>query len=124
MSISLGQCPAGLAEALLASPYLAVAVIDREMNIVWHNRTYARELGWAGQSLAGRKCYEAARDTARHANCPLDVSLREGKHTRGLYDVGERNVVFLTIPLPGGSAAKVFTFVPKEAGGEVQSTPI
>ena len=124
MSASLGPCPFGLAEAILASPYLAVAVIDREMNIVWHNPTYARELGWAGRPLTGRRCYTAAGDTARHANCPAAASLQEGKYTRGLYDLGEKNAVFLTIPLPGGLAAKVFTCVPKEAGGAIESSAV
>jgi len=112
-----------LGQAVLDSPVLSIMVVDREMHIVWHNRSYARDMGAAGSDLRGRKCYEVASDVKVHKGCPTQSTLREGSHTRGLYDFGEKNAVILTIPLGGGLAAKVHTFVPKDAGHDPEMFP-
>ncbi|MGE5527750.1 MAG: hypothetical protein ACM3X6_01225 [Patescibacteria group bacterium] len=111
---------AALGQQLVESPALSIMIVDREMNIVWHNASYARDMG-GGPDLVGMKCYAAASDVRRHAGCPTRASLFKGKTTRGLYDFGARNALVITMPLPHELAAKIHVFLPKEAGNSPET---
>ena len=119
MRNDLEKLLSSLGGTLLESPVLSVMIVDQEMNIVWHNESYARDMG-AGPDITGRKCYEVTSDVKVHRGCPTQLSLREGKFTRGLYDLGQRNAMVITIPLPGGLAAKVHAFLPKDTTQEAE----
>ncbi len=107
-----------LGKALLESPFLAVMIVDQDLNIIWHNEAYARDLGV--ENCVGQKCYEVTSSDKAHAGCPTQITLKKGNYTRAFYDFGETNGLFFTIPLPDGLAAKVHTFLPKEATGEIK----
>lgn len=103
-----------LGSELVHSPFLSVIIVNRQYRVLWSNQRFADEMN-GGQSVAGRRCFEALGSDKAHKDCPLQKSLREGKRMKGFLDFGDRNFLFLTIPLDEDHAAKVHIFLPKEA---------
>ena len=119
MDIDTGTLVARLKDSLLDSPHLAVMILARNMDIVWHNRRFGEE--FAGQEpIVGKKCFRVTGSDKPHQGCPLRASSERGKHTKGCFDFGDRNFFFVTIPLGDGYAAKVHTYLPKQADGTVE----
>ena len=106
-----------LGEAILGSQVFKIMVVDADMNIVWCNR--AHESMFSGAELIGRKCYETLGSDKIHQGCPTCISMKTGKTAKGLYDFGQQNALIVTLPLPGGYAAKVMLDTPKDADGQV-----
>ena len=106
-----------LKQQVLDSPDLAIMILDRQMNVVWHNRRFAEEFGDMAP-LAGKKCYDITKAGKPHQGCPLQISLN-GKYSKGLFDFGEKNFFFMTLPLGDGYAAKIHTYLPKQPGGVI-----
>ncbi len=112
-----------LGKELVNSPFLSVMILDAENRIVWHNEKFAKDIG-KGDNLAGMKCYEALGSPSAHDNCPLELSLKEGKRVRGYLDFGNHNFFYLTIPLDAAHAAKVHVFLPKQADNKSVVEPL
>jgi hypothetical protein len=108
-----------LKDAILDSPHLAAMILDRKLDIVWHNPQFGREFQ-DQQPIVGKKCFRVTGSDTPHRNCPLRASFDCGKHTKGFFDFGDRNFVFVTIPLGDGYAAKIHTYLDKGAEGRVE----
>lgn len=109
-----------LSKALLDAPNLAIMIVDEKMNIVWFNEAHGRFTGSVLEESVGRKCFELAQSNTSHKGCPTQITLKEGKVTQSLWDFDDVNGYIVTIPLPGGYAAKVMCMVPKEPSAEIQ----
>jgi hypothetical protein len=105
-------------EAFLNSPHVAVMIVDKGLNVIWHNPTYAQE--FKQDTFVGKKCYEVLGAPAQHKSCPTQASLHRGKYTKGFFDFGDKNFFVLTIPLGNGLAAKIHTYLPKTAENTVE----
>jgi len=108
-----------LKDAILDSPHLAVMILDRKLDIVWHNQRFGQEFR-DSMPIVGRKCFQVTGSDKPHQNCPLRASFDRGKFTQGFFDFGDRNFVFVTIPLGDGYAAKIHTYLPKDAEGRIE----
>ncbi|HBE73674.1 MAG TPA: hypothetical protein DDW31_06280 [candidate division Zixibacteria bacterium] len=104
---------AKLKDSLLESPHLAVMILSRNLDIVWHNSRFGEEFA-SQMPVLGKKCHSVNGSDAPHRGCPLRASFDRSKHVKGFFDFGDRNFFFISIPLGEGYAAKVHTFLPKE----------
>lgn len=104
---------AKLGGELADSPFLSVMIVNRKYEVVWTNRRFAEEFN-EGAPIENKLCFQAAGFGRVHEDCPLQKSIRTGKCVKGFLDFGDRNFLFLTIPLDGEHAAKVHIFLPKE----------
>lgn len=111
---------ARLGQELVNSPFLSVMILDDDNKIVWHNPRFAQDFE-QGDNLVGKKCYEVTGSAKIHSNCPLELSLKEGKRVKGYLDFGSHNFFYLTIPLDAKHAAKVHVFLPKTAANKSES---
>jgi len=101
-----------LEASLVNSPHLAVMILDKDMKIVWHNKRFGEEFKESGE-IVGKRCFDITAAGKPHAGCPLKVSQKEGRNTKGYFDMGDKLFFFLTIPLKDGHAAKVHTYLDK-----------
>ncbi|MDQ7797521.1 MAG: hypothetical protein RDU76_01085 [Candidatus Edwardsbacteria bacterium] len=101
-----------LEKSIVNSPHLAVMILDKDMKIVWHNKRFGEEFKESGEIL-GKRCFDITTAGKPHAGCPLKVSQKEGRNTKGYFDMGDKLFFFLTIPLKDGHAAKVHTYLDK-----------
>jgi len=108
-----------LEASLVNSPHLAVMILDRDMKIVWHNKEFGEEFKESGEIL-GKRCFDITAAGKPHAGCPLKISQKEGRNTKGYFDMGDKLFFFLTIPLKDGYAAKVHTYLPKDGQGKIE----
>jgi hypothetical protein len=106
-----------LKQAVLDSPDLAIMILDAKMNVVWHNRRFGEEFAESAP-LDGKKCYDITKTGKPHQGCPLRIS-QEGRYSKGMFDFGEKNFFFMTLPLGDGYAAKIHTYLPKQANGVI-----
>ena len=106
-----------LGKELVESPFLSVMIVNKRYEVVWHNQRFADEL-CGGKPMQGSPCFQAAGAEKVHADCPLQRSIRTGERIKGFLDFGEKNFLFLSIPLDEEHAAKVHIMLPKEADGE------
>lgn len=116
----INELLAALGQALIHAPNLAIMVVDEKLNIVWFNDAHARLTGSVLGESVGRKCFELTKSERSHRGCPTQVTLAEGKVTQSLWDFAEVNGYILTVPLPGGYAAKIMSMIPKEPSDEIQ----
>jgi c-di-AMP phosphodiesterase-like protein len=106
-------------DSLLNSPHVAIMVVDKGLNIVWHNQAFAHEFQ-KGDDLVSKKCHKVLGSEAQHKGCPTQASLYHGKYTKSFFDFGDKNFFALTIPLGNGLAAKIHTYLPKTAENTVE----
>jgi hypothetical protein len=111
-----------LGRELVNSPFLSVMIVNRKYEVVWHNQRFADEFN-GGMPIEKNRCFQAAGFGKVHDDCPLQKSIRVCKSIRGFLDFGDRNFLFLTIPLDGEHAAKVHIFLPKEPDGMTEEQP-
>lgn len=102
-----------LGNALVHSPFLSVIIVNQKYRIVWCNQRFAEEFT-GGQPVRDGLCFETIGAEKVHANCPLQTSRIEKARTKGILDFGDRDFLFLTIPLDEDHAAKVHLYIPKE----------
>lgn len=113
---------AKLGGELINSPFLSVMIVNRKYQIVWRNRRFAEEFGRDGVLDNNMTCFQTIGSEKVHEDCPLQKSLRTGKCIKGFLDFGDRNFLFLTVPLDGEHAAKVHIFLPKEADNVLEES--
>ena len=106
-------------DSFLNSPHVAVMIVDKGLNIIWHNKSFAREFK-QGDNLVGKKCYQVTGVATQHQGCPTQSSLHHGKYTKCFFDFGDKNFFCLTIPLGNSCAAKIHTYLPKVAKNSVE----
>lgn len=111
--ISLGALQEKLGQELVNSPFLAVMIVNRKYQVVWHNQKFADDFN-QGQPIADKSpCFQAGGFGQVHADCPLQESIRTGKSNMACIDAGESNFFYMCIPLDEEHAAKVHIFLPK-----------
>lgn len=113
MSVNIEEMLSTLGRELIGSPYLSVMIVNRKYQIVWHNQRFADEFN-GGNRVERGTCFHTIGSDKVHADCPLQKSLRNKTAIKGFLDFGDRNFLFLTIPLDEEHAAKVHIFLPKQ----------
>jgi hypothetical protein len=122
METNIEAMLAKLGGELVNSPFLSVMIVNRKYQIVWCNQRFAEEFGHAGVLDSNMTCFNAIGSEKVHEGCPLQRSLLAGKCIKGFLDFGDRNFLFLTIPLDEEHAAKVHIFLPKEADNAMEES--
>lgn len=107
-----------LGRELVDSPFLSVMIVNRKYQVVWHNRRFADEFN-NGNRIEHNTCFQTIGSDKVHENCPLQKSIRDQVAIKGFLDFGDRNFLFLTIPVDEEHAAKVHIFLPKEPDNEM-----
>jgi len=119
MNKEVNKILASFQEAILNSPFLSIMIVDKDLNIVWHNNAFAKNFD-KGDNLVGMKCYEVTGSKKQHEWCPTQISLHKRKYTKGFYDFGDKNFFVLTLPLANKHVAKLHAFLPKQVDNSVE----
>ncbi|MBN1232960.1 MAG: hypothetical protein JXA60_06385 [Candidatus Coatesbacteria bacterium] len=107
-----------LAKNILDNPFLSIMVLNKKLDVVWHNERFAEEMN-EGRKIENMKCYEVLGNKEAHKDCPLMKSITKKVNTKGFLDSEDRNFLFLTIPLDEEHAAKIHIFLPKQADNQI-----
>lgn len=102
-----------LGNELVHSPFLSITIVNRKYQIVWSNQKFADEFT-QGQPIDSGLCFEVVGSDKVHKDCPVQASRIEKVRIKGIYDFGDCDFFFLTIPLDDDHAAKVHLYLPKE----------
>lgn len=102
-----------LGRELVHSPFLSVIIVNQRYQVVWSNQRFADEFA-QGRPVCEGLCFEVIGDDRVHQDCPVQASRIEKVRMRGVYDFGDQDFLFLTIPLDDEHAAKVHLYLPKE----------
>jgi hypothetical protein len=102
-----------LGQELVNNPYLSIMILNENYEIVWHNERFGEEMG-DGADMKGQNCFKVVGSQTPHDTCPLMQTIREQKRIKGFLDFGDRNFLYMTVPLGDKLAAKIHMFLPKE----------
>lgn len=110
-----------LGQEIISSPFLSIMIVNKKYQVVWHNQRFADEFN-NGDKISERTCFQAIGSEKVHEDCPLQKTLRQGMNIKGFLDFGDKNFLFLTIPIDEEHAAKIHIFLPKEPDGIIEQS--